>query len=1369
MSENLWIELSAAASSVGLSVAVSALLIAIAALAVAQTFRSAIVRRTAWQIAVLATLGCVALELSGIGQASLAALDASIRESSTRTDAARLLPAALPHDPVLNLTNDFATGAPWTVSTEPHTSRFADSRGIDTTFASYIDLHADSAVSDLAALPQVNSQSAVDGERTVHAHPDDEPTSVLAALLAVIWIVGAGALILRGLVARCGMASLVRDLPAYMDADDQTAGDVRELSARLRFRRRVRLVALPAGSSPIAFGIFRPTIGLPGDFSRRFSPEQRQAILAHELAHLAGGDPVWRSLSDALVAALWWHPASWFVRRRLIDASEAVADEASRAIPGGAEQLASALVVLGKRLAKRRAVRAAYGAEGEFRSSLGRRVERLLAECESPWRPISSSKLAIARIMCGVMVVLVVLSAGYAQRHHLSSTQGDSDMNTFAASWRQSLCGVALAMLSSGQATADMPAEATIRDAEFVAVLQDDEGESPRDRETDRPKDGERDAAARAKAEHPEVRELHQRLRDIRVQLRELGDGKPETAAELRQQAERVTARLNELQAELREGTRRVESREGNERSPGAEPRREAQNIAMRIERLRNRLRELGEGKPEESRELQAQVERLSNRLRELRDNAEREEGDRPDRDRPDRNRPEGDRPGRDASPESRHREAREVRAKLDTIHEHIRAIGGNDPEEAERLRFEAMALASRLHELLAPDAERPRERRNGDERPIVDRDTWKARHVRTAIDHLRAAGMQEEADELYRENEEILRKLPDRGERVPPRREDRPGRPGDERPANPNNPGRPLRPGAADGPGRPDGPPRDGDRPRPGRRDGERREGEGREGDRPRDDDRPRAERPGRQDGPEGNRRPSIERRDEKAARDAADSHDTNRGARSTDVATRTYEVQREETAYDIARRELGRVSRWREILELNREQLGGDIDTIKPGMKLVLPSNDAAAKSRDAALAAEKQRSREVELLREEIRLAQQERDRTLLQLVKMADRAHIQEVEQKKLREQAEEAKQKLDATIAKFAAARAELQTESVKLREMIRALQASLTQKEAELSELRKAKPRDDEQRDKEAQLDRARKLLEDANRQLEVRVREEQRLRESMEKVARPKEDDAKRDSSANPANDIRSELAKRQADENDNKANLERAELDLRNKIEDAKRAERTAHEARAKQTEIEISALRAKVDDLLQLTKTQTAELQKLRELEKKSQDRNATIAPPAAELEAQRLKLEKSQQLLEEAARQYQERQDSQNHEIADGMRAEQSKIGAVRAQFYKQLQELQEIETQSSRSQKDPSRFAAPADAAVDAKRRDFEDAREAYKKVTTQLEAREAAFRELLGTRKAAIQDLKAEIRRVMEASETGGDAKAKQAGAEASE
>jgi nucleoid-associated protein YgaU len=57
--------------------------------------------------------------------------------------------------------------------------------------------------------------------------------------------------------------------------------------------------------------------------------------------------------------------------------------------------------------------------------------------------------------------------------------------------------------------------------------------------------------------------------------------------------------------------------------------------------------------------------------------------------------------------------------------------------------------------------------------------------------------------------------------------------------------------------------------------------------------------------------------------------------------VATRIYVVGRGETVYDIARKELGRVSRWRDIVELNGEQLGGDVDAVSPGMKLRLPDD--------------------------------------------------------------------------------------------------------------------------------------------------------------------------------------------------------------------------------------------------------------------------------------------------------------------------------------------------------------------------------------------------------------------------------------------
>ncbi|MGO8691252.1 MAG: LysM peptidoglycan-binding domain-containing protein [Thermoguttaceae bacterium] len=58
-----------------------------------------------------------------------------------------------------------------------------------------------------------------------------------------------------------------------------------------------------------------------------------------------------------------------------------------------------------------------------------------------------------------------------------------------------------------------------------------------------------------------------------------------------------------------------------------------------------------------------------------------------------------------------------------------------------------------------------------------------------------------------------------------------------------------------------------------------------------------------------------------------------------------RTYEVQEGDTLFDIARNELGKVTRWAEIYELNRDALGKDFDYLTPGMQLILPPKDAPA----------------------------------------------------------------------------------------------------------------------------------------------------------------------------------------------------------------------------------------------------------------------------------------------------------------------------------------------------------------------------------------------------------------------------------------
>ena len=59
---------------------------------------------------------------------------------------------------------------------------------------------------------------------------------------------------------------------------------------------------------------------------------------------------------------------------------------------------------------------------------------------------------------------------------------------------------------------------------------------------------------------------------------------------------------------------------------------------------------------------------------------------------------------------------------------------------------------------------------------------------------------------------------------------------------------------------------------------------------------------------------------------------------------AGRVYTVQQGDTVFDIARYELGKASRWVEIIQLNRSLLGDQIDYLTPGMKLVLPDDQPA-----------------------------------------------------------------------------------------------------------------------------------------------------------------------------------------------------------------------------------------------------------------------------------------------------------------------------------------------------------------------------------------------------------------------------------------
>ncbi|HVX12488.1 MAG TPA: LysM peptidoglycan-binding domain-containing protein [Pirellulales bacterium] len=69
-----------------------------------------------------------------------------------------------------------------------------------------------------------------------------------------------------------------------------------------------------------------------------------------------------------------------------------------------------------------------------------------------------------------------------------------------------------------------------------------------------------------------------------------------------------------------------------------------------------------------------------------------------------------------------------------------------------------------------------------------------------------------------------------------------------------------------------------------------------------------------------------------------------------------KTYTVAEGDTLFDIARQELGKASRWAEIYDLNRDQVGEDFNYLSPGTQLAMPARDnadpVATRSRDRAL---------------------------------------------------------------------------------------------------------------------------------------------------------------------------------------------------------------------------------------------------------------------------------------------------------------------------------------------------------------------------------------------------------------------------------
>lgn len=137
------------------------------------------------------------------------------------------------------------------------------------------------------------------------------------------WFFGVGLLSLRLLLGWAGVWRLRQQVEALPDAVTQR---VHRLAAVMN--AGLPLVRLSQRlTEAIAVGFLRPMILLPVAWITELPPDMLDAVIAHELAHVRRGD-LWINLLQRLIETLlFYHPAVWWLSRRMRIERELCCDE----------------------------------------------------------------------------------------------------------------------------------------------------------------------------------------------------------------------------------------------------------------------------------------------------------------------------------------------------------------------------------------------------------------------------------------------------------------------------------------------------------------------------------------------------------------------------------------------------------------------------------------------------------------------------------------------------------------------------------------------------------------------------------------------------------------------------------------------------------------------------------------------------------------------------------------------------------------------------------------------------------------------------------------------------------------------------------
>ena len=185
-----------------------------------------------------------------------------------------------------------------------------------------------------------------------------------------------------------------------------------DLQRRMRLDRAIRYCESIHLDAPAVIGWVRPVVLLPFCALVGLSESQLGAVIAHELAHIKRYDAFVNLFQVAAESVLFYHPAVWWLSKRIRSERENCCDDAAIAICGSPLEYARALTLMEEwRATPLLAMAANHGA-------LASRVRRVLGA------PALGTGMRTAGLAAGVLFLSVAVAAGNAFFGVARSTNG---------------------------------------------------------------------------------------------------------------------------------------------------------------------------------------------------------------------------------------------------------------------------------------------------------------------------------------------------------------------------------------------------------------------------------------------------------------------------------------------------------------------------------------------------------------------------------------------------------------------------------------------------------------------------------------------------------------------------------------------------------------------------------------------------------------------------------------------------------------------------------------------------------------------------------------------------------------------------------